>query len=534
HRSYSFTPDRQTIVSAGSNGALISYRLNGRARGRYIGHESEVWATTPSPNGRYLVSASGDQTIRLWNLKTRELLVTLFHAPASKTGIGDWVMYTPQGFYTGSPNAGNLVGWQSNNGADRAADYVTGGQLRKSLNRRDIVAEAIRLASAKAAVEKLAPQHDLQRMLAARPPEIILATPEPYSEEFRGAKMVTVFVKQGTYTVDRYTISVNGISVKTARVDALPIDHPRPPKGYIVEGFSVPLGDGENDITIKAFSQAGESAPINLRVSHAGEGPLDRRGTLHIVAIGVDKYPGLGQTCGSSGNQSCDLSYAGKDARLFAETIKRELGPRHSGGVKMRILANDAGPENQPTAANILNAIRDAVTDGPIDTVALFIAGHGETGLDGNYYFLPTDIERKAGFEAVGTGRNILNWSQIQERITRSLGRKLIFLDSCQSGAAGAARAYNARLLEDARYENFVAFMAAGPNQYAIERDDVGHGLFTHVLSRGMKGAARRPGERSVRVTPLASYIAEQVRELSHGRQVPVFSAHQDFVLVAK
>ena len=91
------------------------------------------------------------------------------------------------------------------------------------------------------------------------------------------------------------------------------------------------------------------------------------------------------------------------------------------------------------------------------DTVAVFIAGHGETGTDGNYYFLPTDIDRDGGFDAVGTGRNIIDWSKIQDRLTKSLGRTLIFLDSCQSGAAGAARAYNARLLEDARYENFVA-----------------------------------------------------------------------------
>ena len=46
-----------------------------------------------------------------------------------------------------------------------------------------------------------------------------------------------------------------------------------------------------------------------------------------------------------------------------------------------------------------------------------------------------------------------------------------------------------------------------------------------------MAGAAKRAGERTVRVTPLGGYIAERVRQLSSGLQVPVFSSHRDFVL---
>ena len=41
-----------------------------------------------------------DQTLRLWNLKTRELLVTLFRG-----ADGEWVMWTPQGYYAASPAA---------------------------------------------------------------------------------------------------------------------------------------------------------------------------------------------------------------------------------------------------------------------------------------------------------------------------------------------------------------------------------------------------------------------------------------------
>ena len=79
HTAYTFTPDGQSLISGGDDGALTAYDLKGKALGRFVGHEGDVRAVTPSADGRLLVSGAGDQTIRLWNLKTRELIVTLFH-----------------------------------------------------------------------------------------------------------------------------------------------------------------------------------------------------------------------------------------------------------------------------------------------------------------------------------------------------------------------------------------------------------------------------------------------------------------------
>ena len=87
HWSYSFTPDGQTIVSGDANGTIQAYDLNGKKIGDFIGHQSVIWALAPSADGRYLISGAGDQTVRLWNLKTRELIVT--PVPRRRRRVGD-------------------------------------------------------------------------------------------------------------------------------------------------------------------------------------------------------------------------------------------------------------------------------------------------------------------------------------------------------------------------------------------------------------------------------------------------------------
>ncbi|MGI9523887.1 MAG: hypothetical protein ACR2PG_19820, partial [Hyphomicrobiaceae bacterium] len=178
HWAYTFAPDGKTLISGGANGALEAYSLTGkrlhRTHSGFVGHEHFVVALTPSPDGRLLISSGGDQTIRLWNLKTRELIVTLFHGAG-----GEWVMWTPQGYYTGSARGGELVGWQLNGGPEREAAYVRGQQLRKSLNRPDIIDDAIRLASAKAAIRNAGLATVTAASLLAAPPPLIRVYAQP-------------------------------------------------------------------------------------------------------------------------------------------------------------------------------------------------------------------------------------------------------------------------------------------------------------------------------------------------------------------
>ncbi len=317
HLSYSFTPDGETVISGGSNGVLTAYDRAGNKLGDFVGHEGDVWAAVPSPDGRFLVSGAADQTVRLWNLKTRELLVTLFRG-----ADGEWVMFTPQGFYTSSPAGARLIGWQINHGPEHEAEYVAAAQLRQHLNRPDIVAKAIQLASAEEAVRQARGADFKVADLLAKPvPHLRILSPEAGAALKGGHAEVRVELEATPDPVKLIRIHVNGQQIAEKQPIA---GSPGFPAGKYV--YDVPLAKGANKIAIAAVNDTGETV-ASVGVAHEGEGDLDKRGTLYILAIGVDKYKGLGNNCGEDGRQSCDLRFAGADARAFVEAMEKRAGP---------------------------------------------------------------------------------------------------------------------------------------------------------------------------------------------------------------
>ena len=97
------------------------------------------------------------------------------------------------------------------------------------------------------------------------------------------------------------------------------------------------------------------------------------------------------------------------------------FGTTASGEPAIEVLFNGAGGEREPTRANILKALtrlRDSA--GEADTVALLLAGHGEGGEGGSFFFLPTDA-KLTGAGAIGD--NAINWNEILDALPKA-GRR--------------------------------------------------------------------------------------------------------------
>jgi WD40 repeat protein len=495
HRSYTLTADGQAIVSGGNGGYLMRYRLDGKPAQRYIGHESEVWALSPSPDGRLLLSVSADQTVRIWNLRSGELIATIFYGRD-----GEWVMWTPQGYYTGSPGSDKIVGWQINKGAENAADYVGADQLRQHLNRPDIVEKAIILASAEQAVrESPGTSFKLADLLAKPVPRFRIVSPASGSTERNGRALIKIDVGLVPNPIKSMRVQVNGRQVSEITPDI--------GSGGFKTGLhelDVPLAKGRNEVRITLSNDIGDRAET-VTLSHEGDGDLDKRGTLYILAVGVDQYPRLGKTCGPTGNASCDLKYSGADARKWVEAAERRLGPAHSKVVK-RVLVNGVSAGDAPTATNIIDAIDLLKQAIETDTVLLFIAGHG-TNEGASYRFLATNAERSGD---AFRGATVVPWQIFQDAVERAKGRRILFLDTCHSG-----NAYNQTLGNAAYHANIIAYTSARFDQEALEDASLGHGIFTYALIEGLDGKGSLGTKREISTRDLSNFVAKRVDELA-------------------
>ncbi len=268
--------------------------------------------------------------------------------------------------------------------------------------------------------------------------------------------------------------------------------------------FRAPLAKGANKIAVAAVNDTSETV-ASVTIFHEGEGALDKRGALHILAIGVDQYKSLGLTCGADGAQSCDLRYAGADAKAFADAMERDAGPLHE-RVAKRVLVNGAGAD-APTMANILDALGRLGEAKENDTVMLLVAGHG-VNEGPNYRFAPTDAAWSGGALRPAT---VVPWYAFQEALTGASGRRILFLDTCHSG-----NAFNQKLIGDSYQANIVVYSSARWDQLAGEDEALGggHGLFTYALVEGVTGGARdKVGD--VRTENLRDFVRDRVRDLA-------------------
>ena len=485
------------MISGGDTGNLTAYSLDAKKIGDFVGHDGDIWSVAPSPDGTYLLSGSLDQTVRLWNLKTSELLVTLF-----QDSNGEWVMWTPQGYYAASGPGSEMIGWQINRGAEHEAEYVTAAQLRKSLNRPDIVTRAIQLASAEAAVKEANGTNFKLADLSPSPCRACASSrPRKTPHCTAAASELEIALEATPDPVKSIRIQVNGRQIAE--------HHPEQGGGFVPGPltFTVPLEAGRNTIRVVASNDTGETS-AEVVVTHDGKGALNKLGTLYILAIGVDKYPKLGMACRELDEitpKACDLDVAGADAKVFAKTMAERLGPLHE-SVVPRVLVNGAAIEDTPTAANILDALGELLRQSkPNDTILLFVSGHGFNEGQ-SYRFLATDAAFSGGALRNST---VVPWVNFQETIEAVKGRRILFLDTCHSG-----NSYNQRLGNDSYAANIIVYSAARWDQEALERSDLGHGLFTYAVVEGVNGAAKNPAGE-VKTESLRDFLGRRVPEMA-------------------
>jgi uncharacterized caspase-like protein/WD40 repeat protein len=522
HGSFTLLRRAAELVTGGGDGTLIAYALeDGAFAGEFLGgHTGEVHAMAEAGTARLLATGSADQTIRLWNLETRELVVSMFFSP------DDWVMWTPQGYYHSSPNGDALVGWQVNQGPDREARFVRARQLKQHLHSPEIVRRAIILGSAGQAVRELRPTDSrLDELLRRRPPEFEIRVAEGVQAADGFVAIEIVGAQEAGTDVNEFAVLSN-----EKRIDQFAARDAGGGDRIIIE---VPVEDGQNEILISGVNEFGYVTERGVTALGRKGQRDEKKGKLWVVAVGVEEYPNLPTDCSG---RSCDLDFPVDDAAEFLRVVAQKTAPLYE-EMEALVMVNrdalDADPERAALIERLAGdrgvldpesrAIGDEIVDfldlpGPDDTTIVFIAGHG-INIDEDYYFIPTDGRKQD--EDRWRRSSLVDWSDIQKSLERAKGRRILLLDTCH-----AANAFNPRLEKDAADARIVVFSATAANNTAAEMPQLGHGVFTWSILEGLRGQANTSGD-GVRLLGLADFVYREVVRLTQNRQEPFYHISQ-------
>jgi WD40 repeat protein len=133
-RSLAIAPDGQRFV-LGADWTLRAFDADGTPRWRQPA-PGAVWATTITADGRLVVAACDDGTLRWHRLEDGREVLALFPLADRR----NWVAWTPEGIYAATPGAHGVLRWHVNHGWDALAEAIPVAEIPETYR-----PEAIRL-----------------------------------------------------------------------------------------------------------------------------------------------------------------------------------------------------------------------------------------------------------------------------------------------------------------------------------------------------------------------------------------------------
>lgn len=488
-RSLAVSPDAQRFA-LGAEWAVYLFDHQGQMLWRKP-TPSVAWLVNLSADGGFVVAALGDGSLRWYRTDDEgsEALALFVHADGER-----WVLWTPEGFYDAAPGADDLIGYHLNQRRDQAGEFVASGRLAKQFYRPDLIAR--RLAGDEAAMAAAVREvGDVRQVLTAGlRPEVTLISDA--TADSAGEYELKLKVQARSGGVGQVEIRINGAALE---------GRTSPPTGGMLSQ-RLPLAPGRNVITAAVYDRANKQAsePVQAVVTVQ---PSGVKPTLHVLAVGVTNY--------RDGTLAKGVRFAADDAVAFARTLKRH-GLAEVEAVTEPVLLTDQRATRERIVGE-LEAFAQKVR--PADLFVLYLAGHGTSLEDGEYYYLPWGL-RYTGQAAIK--EQALSGPQLRALLARINATKtLVVLDSCSSGAftrlqlAGRDLGDKGSIDRFARLSGRVVLAAAGDQRMALESPDNQHGIYTDALIRGLQGTADTSRNGLVEVGELADFVEAEVARVS-------------------
>ena len=274
----------------------------------------------------------------------------------------------------------------------------------------------------------------------------------------------------------------------------------------------ITLEKGENRIKIHVIDTDGLFTERTLTVHH-----IERRRNVWAAVIGINDYPRVRK-----------LKYAVNDAKAFYDLL---------------VQTNQIPPENvflmvngQASLKQLRSTLGTRIKNkaGKDDMVIIYFAGHGATERDTmspdgdglEKYLLPYDADPKDLYASA------LPMREIAHIFNRIRSERLIFIaDACYSGASGgrtiSASGMRANLSDVfleriASGKGKIIITASSANEVSVEKDELGHGVFTYYIVEGLRGKADTDQDGLITVDEAYRYVSDKVTRASGQEQHPV------------
>ena len=481
------SPDGKLLATPRGNDIVVYDATSGLRYRTLKGHTNKVASLCFYGSRNLLLSGSLDTTTRVWD-------VTADKEPASLIAIdkNDWLVVTPDGLFDGSPAAWKQILW------------------RFSPQLYDVLA-------VEAFYNDFYYPGLLTEIMAGQRPK----TKGEISLESRDRRQPQIELTADTIVPINVPISSPTVTIKIELTEA-PADSKHPNKGSGVQDLrlfrngslvkfwpgeitsgkgtvsaTVPIVAGENRLTGYAFNHENiKSGDATLTVT--GADSLKRKGTLHILAVGVSKYA----------NAEYNLSYTTDDATSFATQLKlqqeklvqenlvqKKIAGYESVGIKTLLNEN-------ATKANILAELKKlATTVQPEDAVVVYFSGHGKASGD-HFYLVPHDLGYQGSRDQLSAEglKTILAHSISDQELEEAFrdidaGQMFMIIDACNSGQALENKdeprrgPMNTRGLAQLAYEKGMYIMTASQNvEEAFVSERLKHSYLTFALvEEGLK-----------------------------------------------
>lgn len=434
-----------------------------------------------------------------------EPLVSIF-----VTAGGEWVMWTPQGYFDASLGGARYVGFHVNRGHDKSAQFLPVDVFKDQLYRPDIIDQALQTASLSEAIvlanDELAgtqPNLDFRQIETIEshaPPEVTIAEPRD------GAR-----TKEGTITLRGLVKATNSKGIREVKVliDGRPAGEPIALSGGDTQNIeqTIPLKPGRNQIALLATNDSATSEPVEVTVTYTPQTQSEfTRPNLYVLAIGISDYK----------DPSLKLKFAKNDAVEFERLVQRQSNGILYNQVETKLLTNE-------------EASREAILDGfdwllrsttAGDIAMVFISGHGFRDNRQEYFLghYGVDPER-----LTSTG---ISFRQIQSLVEVFPCKIVMFVDTCHSaGILGAKGVFDPLRDLVAPEVGAIVFASSQARELSKEKDEWGHGAFTKALLEAATSKASDkfdPLDGCLSSIELTGVLSNRVKDLTEGLQHPI------------